>query len=702
LTAPHVAPERRRGLGSIRSRLAAVRYAVSRTRLGWWLWRARHAFSRTRLGWWLWRCRTGLPRRLRAITLPPLGHLVACVVCPRTGGVRVGLTWRLCRSMWAGGELAAFTSGNLPISVSDPKVIRWHTTSFSYVGDLIDLDFFGLRRRRFRDIVPILLLLYVSSLKLLGYVPEATSIYRSMTRRPGRVGAYGWIGLADITHTVALWRRLVDEYDARGFTLFPLAGGLTAFLSESMGWTLAVEATFDEARRCYTAAIDAAPDLAFAWHELARLEADAGNHAAAAEAMTEFARRIAGAVGADSQTAGELEAARLRALAVVPDLDADDAVSMVSRRDAVGAGGTAPLASELPVSFHAYWRGREHVIEKKLAFETIGSHLLQEGFVSAYSGAPYVTSLDKSFDSSTTYPSYPGREIFSPLFLGSASEYELYVARTTATIRNAVVLPGFADNYFHFLFDTVGALALIEPTVLDGRELVLFSHGLKPFHRDVFELLGIGRDRLRTQRPGRYAVSAENVVVVDYPTPLTVVHPRTVPFLRDALLGRQQEPTPGKRIYLERTGARSFARRTRQELRELFSRYGFVVAHPEKLTVREQIQLVRDAEAVAVDAGAGAANLLFAARRAKVFILAPLVVYTEAFTPLCALGDLDLYVALSDARIHPKYLFTWSEAQPEADLETLELCLERAFLESGTRASVTPRTASRNSSYERK
>jgi capsular polysaccharide biosynthesis protein len=270
-------------------------------------------------------------------------------------------------------------------------------------------------------------------------------------------------------------------------------------------------------------------------------------------------------------------------------------------------------------------------------------------------------------------------------------------------IRNAVVLPGFADNYFHFLFDTVGALAVIEPALLEGRDLILFSHGLKPFHRDVFELLGVAQERLRTQRPGRYALWAKNVVFVDYPTPLTVVHPRTVAFLRDALLGTQQEPTPGKRIYLERTGARSFAQRTRPELRKLLSRHGFVVVHPETLTVRQQIDLVRDAEAVAVDAGAGAANLLFAARRAKVFLLAPLVGYTEAFTPLCALGDMDLYVALSDGRVHPKYLFTWSEVQPEADLETLELCLERAFAGSGATASDPAlRAASRNVSYERK
>jgi hypothetical protein len=617
--------------------------------------------------------------------------------------------------MWAGGELAAFTVGNLPTSVSDPKVIRWHTTSFSYVGDLIDLDFFGLRRRKFSDLLLILLLLYTSSLKLLGFVPEATSIYRAMVGRRGRIGAYGWIGLADITHTVALWRRLVEEYDSRGFTLFPLVGGLTAFLSDSMGWSLAAEATFEEARRCYTAAIDAAPDLAFPWHELARLEADAGNHAMAAEAMTEFARRIVvGGAGAGSRTAAELEAARLRALAAAPDVDADDAatlrrwhqgpvrvVSTDSHGDTARPQSRA-TPSELPVSFRAYWRGREHVIEKKLAFGAIGSHLVREGFVSAYAGAPVVTSLGKSLDSSTVYPFYPGREIFSPLFLGRADGYELYVARTTGMIRDAVVLPGFADNYFHFLFDTVGALALVDPAQLEGRDLVLFSHGLKPFHRDVFELLGVPQERVHAQRPGRYALSAENVVVVDYPTPLTVVHPRTVPFLRDALLGTQQEPTSGKRIYLERAGARSFTGRSRRKLHELFSRYGFVAVQPETLTVRQQIELVRDAEAVAVDAGAGAANLLFAARRAKVFILAPLVAYTEAFTPLCALGGLDLHVALSDAHVYPKYLLTWTDFQPEADLETLELCLERAFAGLGPASGPAGRAASRNLSYERK
>ena len=171
--------------------------------------------------------------------------------------------------------------------------------------------------------------------------------------------------------------------------------------------------------------------------------------------------------------------------------------------------------------------------------------MVREGFVSAYLGAPLVTSHGESFEGSTAYPFYPGREIFSPLFLGRANGYELYVARTTGTIRNAVVLPGFADNYFHFLFDTIGALALIEPGLLDGRDFVLFSHGLKSFHRDVFELLGIAKERLRTQTPGRYAVAAENVVVVDYPTPLTVVHPRTVPFLRDALLGARKNQHPG-------------------------------------------------------------------------------------------------------------------------------------------------------------
>jgi hypothetical protein len=619
--------------------------------------------------------------------------------------------------MWAGGELTTFAFGTLPISISDPKVIRWHTTSFSYVGDLIELDFFGLRRRRIHDIVPILVLLYAAALKLMGYIPEATAIYRSMTNRGGRLAAYGWVGLGDITHTIALWQRLVDAYDDRQLTLFPLVNGLRSFLHESMGWTLAVDASFEEARRCYKVAIAAAPDLPFPWHELARLEADVGNHYEAAIAMTEFAGRLGSKATANSHRAAELEAARLRALAAVPNVDAEDAatlerwhhgrVHVVSKvaqgelRDAEEA--SRAVRREILVSFRAYWHAEEHLVEKMLSFDPVGSYVVQEGFVSAYTGAPFVTEGGQSPDSSTAYPFYPGREIFSPLFLGGAKNYELYAGPLSGAVRDAVVLPGFADNYFHFLFDTVGALALVEPDQLECRDVLLFSHGLRPFHRDVLGMLGIPPERVRTQKPGRYAVPAKNVIVVDYPTPFTTVHPQTVSYLRDALIGADVDATPGKRVYLERTGARSFGSRTRRELRKIFSHHGFFVVHPETLTVRQQIELVRDAEAIAVDAGAGAANLLFAPPRAKVFILAPLIAYTDAFTPLCALGDLDLYVTLSDARVHPKYLFTWSEAQPDADLGTLEVCLARGL---GRPRFASPlsaqRTVSRNSSYDLK
>jgi hypothetical protein len=594
--------------------------------------------------------------------------------------------------MWIGGELGIFKSGNLLTPVSDPKVIRWHTTSFSYVGDLIDLDFFGLQRRRFRDIGLILLLTYASSLKLLGYIPEATAIYRSLARRRGRLGAYGWLGLGDIQHTIALWNRLVDAYDSRNLTLFPLVNGLNAFLSEEMGWTIAADATFCQARACYTRAINAAPDLAFAWHELARLEADDGNYAAAAAAMTAFARRSGEGTKGGSRLVGELEAARLRALAAAPQIDPDDAarlqswhegpirvVSSAPRDDAAVSGDADVGPRELHASLTAYWRGRAHLVEKRLVFEKLESHLVPRGFISAYAGAPFVTSRGETCAAATSYPFFPGREIFSPLFLGKAGDHELYVARTTSAIRNAVVLPGFADNYFHFLFDTVGALALVEPDLRHGRQFVMFTQGLKRFHRDVFEAIGLRAEQVKTLRPGRYAVEAENVVVVDYPTPLAVVHPQTLPFLRDSLVGGTGEITPRKRIYLARAGTRSFDRDSQVQVRELLSRYGFTEVHAELLSVPEQIELLRDAEVVAVDGGAGAANLLFAPPGAKVILLASLIGYTDAWTPLCAAGGLDLHVVLSDARVHPKYLLTWSELHPRADAKTLEICLETAL-----------------------
>lgn len=626
----------------------------------------------------------------------------------------------MLRSLWSGGELATFSTRTLPLSISDPKVIRWHTTSFSFVGELVDLDFFGLRRRRLRDIPTILVLTYVASLKVLGFVPEAVSVYRSLSRRRGRLGAFGWIGLGDLTHTFALWRRLVESYDAHGLTLFPLFNGVDEFLADSMGWEIAVGATFDAAREFYDAAVRTAPEFAFPLHEQARLEADAGNAELAAEAMTAFAQRLRGRAGTRSQLAADLEAARVQLLASAPDVN--DAAARTLRRWHEGPirlvstsvahaddASDDAVREELDVRFSAYWRRSEHLVEKKLVYDPIRTRVLEKGFVSAYVGAPHVTEPGDVPEGATTYSSFPGREIFSPLFLGSSARCEAYVARTTGSIRDAVVLPGLADNYFHFLFDTVGALAHIDASLLDGRRLVVFAARLKPFQREILELLGIRREQVHTQRPGRYAVSAKNVVVVDFPTRFAVVHPRTVPFLRQRLVPTDSRPQPQKRIYLERTGTRRFPRHSRRELHRLLAHYGFAVVHPETLTVREQIALIADAEAIAVDAGAGASNLLFAPRGAKVFLLTPMVGYMEAFTPICTLGGLELHVVLSDAHVHPKYLFTWSAVHPIGDAETLEVALERAFSRRddhrdryGAAPERTGLTARRKSSYERK
>jgi hypothetical protein len=109
------------------------------------------------------------------------------------------------------------------------------------------------------------------------------------------------------------------------------------------------------------------------------------------------------------------------------------------------------------------------------------------------------------------------------------------------------------------------------------------------------------------------------------------------------------------------------------------SKAGFEIFDPASLTIAEQINLMRDAEVIAIDGGAAASNLLFAPRNAAVVLIAPAAAYTECWTPLCSELGLGLEVALVPARIRPKYLHTWSGFDPDLDLKSIMRATEAAI-----------------------
>ncbi|KRC53888.1 MULTISPECIES: glycosyltransferase family 61 protein [unclassified Nocardioides] len=173
---------------------------------------------------------------------------------------------------------------------------------------------------------------------------------------------------------------------------------------------------------------------------------------------------------------------------------------------------------------------------------------------------------------------------------------------------------GTSINYYHFLYDAIGRLAVLDECLggLDALrpDAVVVPHGAR-YQRQLLELAGVGGRLIQPER-GR-TVAADRLVVPSNPNWALQAPPATVRWLREHLA-----PTPGagadgpRRIYITR-GDTPRTRRYVQEpaLWPELERRGFVRIDPGAHSVQEQIDLFHGAEVVVSPHGAGLSNITF-------------------------------------------------------------------------------------------
>ena len=590
------------------------------------------------------------------------------------------------------GELARFTVANLLLPVSDAMFINWKKTFFSEIAEDVDCSFFGLCGYRPRNVLLRSILLFASCLKAIGDLGHAHDIYAALSSsRRKRNAAFGHIGLGDIAHLAALWTGQITHLDQRGLTLFPTFGGVTKFYNDELGWPLP-ESGFERAAGHYRKAARLAPDLPFAWYQLARLSADQKRFREAKRFMA-ACQRVSTACSASVKRMLDVESSRLGGLCSLAEPDGRPSLTVLEKhrpgRVRIAQLGSEPGAAvdiacdaeTVSFAYKLHYKDAETEVVKTAAYPDLRVQRRVSGTVSTMLGAPFISERGFVASGATNFPNFPGgRETFSPMFLGQAGTRELYIEDPKGEFDNAVILPGISQNYFHFLFDALGAALLVDEADLENRELLFFCERIRPFHLDLFQRMGIPENRVHaiSVRSHGTAVSLSDAIVPDYPNQEAVIHPEVARRLRKKLLRESFEPRKGKKVYLARSGARSFAERDRLALNQLLARFGFVTVDPGTMAVAEQVRLMRDAETIAVEAGAAASNLLFAPSGASVILISPAAGYYECFTPLCTEFGLDLNVALMPGRVRPKYIHTWCNYEPELDIETVRRAIESA------------------------
>jgi hypothetical protein len=190
---------------------------------------------------------------------------------------------------------------------------------------------------------------------------------------------------------------------------------------------------------------------------------------------------------------------------------------------------------------------------------------------------------------------------------------------------------GGERNYFHWLIDCLARLHLIRRSGF--RPDFYVASSVLDFQREWLDLLGI-REQQIIPADGRMTIQADELIA-----PGVVFNWKSVEFRKGypywqrrwmphwiGELYKEFRPKGGKgkgRIYISRANALCRKIENEDSLLPLLDKYGFTVLHSEKLSVREQIEMFADAEAVVGLHGAGLVNCVFCPPHASVLELYP-------------------------------------------------------------------------------
>jgi capsular polysaccharide biosynthesis protein len=252
-----------------------------------------------------------------------------------------------------------------------------------------------------------------------------------------------------------------------------------------------------------------------------------------------------------------------------------------------------------------------------------------------------------------------------------------------------VVSSPFANNYYHWLFDTLPRLK----SEVCRPSSSLYLHQYRNFQKDSLNLLEIPEQRIVRAEINRH-LRADVLLVPSLPQPPLPAPPsvwrppfaslNSCEFLRAELLPRVHvvEATVSKsqkprRIFIQRKGTRSISNES--DLLSLLSPLGFEPVRLEQLNLQQQISLFSQAEAVIGVHGAGLSNIVFCQPDSQIIELLPTAWALPYYQSICKYVGLR-YESLSVESLVQDCIFKDIEAPVVVNLDLLEELLDKTGL----------------------
>jgi tetratricopeptide (TPR) repeat protein len=536
--------------------------------------------------------------------------------------------------------------------------------------------------------------LFAGYLKRSGDLVSAENLYRKLIET--ELSPFeGYMGLADIAHLLANWRLEIKEYkDAGVYPARPLA---PQWKFNDKVWDLE-SFRLDQAIKLYELAHAIRPGDAFALSHLGRAYLDAGDLEQASAALSAaakqrprnafirirsgYARVLAGKRGAMPALRkalagrgalygqfGGIRRAVLRDPADVAQRSGKDCIGLLSEEIHTGS---YMIAVEREISCRSF----SIRLPEPLTFELenareigLGGKLVDEKTLIANSKHLGIRQLRMFSDCVLAHND-------KIAVLGIAQE-----TRFHRSARTVLLPPGAVFNYFHFMFETLGSLLLLERHFdLSKFDLVL-SGEPKAYQKRLFEiaLKAPPRVRIRNEAPFQHFLFRQ-ARYMPFPSRWSVPHPKVVRLVRERVSRHLASATKGKRVYLSRESVKS-GRKTLNEkaIGSMLQARGFITKDSGLMSIDEQTEFFKDVEVLVAPAGAALTNLIFCPSSVIVVALTTAFHHSEVFTMIASALDQKMIVCAGPSQTIPNPFFFWSTLDLEVDLSNLTAAVDWAI-----------------------
>ncbi len=195
----------------------------------------------------------------------------------------------------------------------------------------------------------------------------------------------------------------------------------------------------------------------------------------------------------------------------------------------------------------------------------------------------------------------------------------------------AVITQFGYNNYFHFLNEILGRLALLEMNHV-GYDWLYVADEM-PYAKELLQMWGVDSSKIISVKDSNMVIQADEIILPSLLSNTSAghnhagsfIHPLTMKYVREKLLKVAQEKNIdvsrfSKKIFISRKDAYA-ARRilNEDEIFELFKQKGFERYELAKMSIPEQTMLFAQADVVVGEQGSGFTNILFSKPGTKIY-----------------------------------------------------------------------------------